>query len=59
MSGSTDEHIVDAIAAIKGESQRWAAMAEAQRTASRTAGRQTRLLVVALSSVLMVCALVA
>ena len=59
MSRSTDEHIADAIAAIKGESQRWSAMAEAQRTASRTAGRQTCLLVTALSSVLMVCALVA
>ena len=59
MSRSTDEHIADAIAAIRGESQRWSAMAEAQRSASRTAGRQTCLLVTALSSVLLVCALLA
>jgi hypothetical protein len=59
MSRSTDEDIADALAAIKGESQRWSALAEARRTASRAAGRQTCLLVTALSSVLMIGALVA
>jgi hypothetical protein len=59
MSRSTDEHIADAIAAIRGESHRWSAMAEARRRAARTAGRQTCLLVTALSSMLMAGALVA
>lgn len=59
MPGSTDQDIADAIAAIKNEARRWSAMADARRTASRTAGRQTCLLVTALSSVLIVCALVA
>jgi len=56
---STDEDIAGAIAAIKNESRRWSALAEARRTASHAASRQTCLLVTVLSAVLMVCALVA
>lgn len=54
---STDEHLADAIAAIKDESRRWSALARARRAASRAAAERTCLLITALSGVLMLCAL--
>ena len=55
MSRSTDEHIADAMAAIKDESRRWSAMAQAQRAASRATVKRICLLTTALSAVLVLC----
>jgi hypothetical protein len=52
VSRSTDEHIAEAMAAVRDESRRWSAMAQAQQAASRAADRRVSLLVMALSTVL-------